>query len=360
MGNQLRFIVHTLSFLLSSTLAFGQEIPKATKSRISFLPVPTIGYSPETKTYIGAVCQLGFKTRNDSTTRISSSKVELQFTQNKQVVSEWNGNIYTPGEKWYITFNFHGSRFPDYWWGIGIHTPESAKELFTSDRCRLEASSLKSIRKNWFVGPMAKMQWLTDISFNDTKTPTRTPDKQYSYIGGAQLLFDSRDNMLNPTKGKYLDIQATVNKNTGQLKSTGMRFFVEGRQFFKIGKTGILANRAAFSKLTTETYFFDLSFLGGDRWLRGYYQGRFRDQGMYVLNTEYRQAVYRRWGFAIGAGAGSVFKNTTDITRNPIKPAINLGLRFLADRTEKINMRVDYAMGLNGQTGFYFAFGEAF
>ena len=81
---------------------------------------------------------------------------------------------------------------------------------------------------------------------------------------------------------------------------------------------------------------------------------------MLVFNSEFRATVYRRWGFALGAASGTVFTQPTDIYKNPFKPAANAGIRFLADRKAHINMRIDYAIGLKGQSGFYFAFGEAF
>jgi hypothetical protein len=68
----------------------------------------------------------------------------------------------------------------------------------------------------------------------------------------------------------------------------------------------------------------------------------------------------KRWGMALGVAAGTVFTQPVDIVKNPFKPAFNAGLRFLADRRENINLRIDYAIGVKGQSGFYFAFGEAF
>jgi hypothetical protein len=36
------------------------------------------------------------------------------------------------------------------------------------------------------------------------------------------------------------------------------------------------------------------------------------------------------------------------------------GLRFLIDRKEQVNLRFDYAIGADGQSGFYIGFGESF
>ena len=81
---------------------------------------------------------------------------------------------------------------------------------------------------------------------------------------------------------------------------------------------------------------------------------------MLVFNGEFRTVLHKRWGATMGVAAGTVFSKPTAIFINPFKPAFNAGLRFVADRRENINLRIDYARGIKGQSGFYFAFGEAF
>jgi hypothetical protein len=37
-----------------------------------------------------------------------------------------------------------------------------------------------------------------------------------------------------------------------------------------------------------------------------------------------------------------------------------MGLRFLVDKQDRTNLRFDYAVGQDGNRGFYFSFGESF
>lgn len=329
---------------------WASNLTDSTKIRI--MPVPTLGYTPETLGYAGAVCQLAFK--SDNTTRLSAVKTELQYTQKRQTILELAGSVFLPAEKWLINFTAHSSRFPDFWWGVGIHTPESNKEGFNSRRNWLELAMLKNAGNNWFIGPLIKHQQRSHIEFNQTAA---TSFMSVSAVG-IQFLQDGRDNMLNPKKGNYLDIQLT--RNSAGNAGTGYRTAMDSRFYKKTRKSNILAGRMAFSHLSANTHFFDLALLGGDRNLRGYYLGRFRDRGMLIFNCELRSAMQKRWGMALGLAAGTVFTQPKDIVKNPFKPAFNTGLRFLADRRENINLRIDYAIGVKGQSGFYFAFGEAF
>lgn len=338
-----------LLFFYFCTVLCGLQADSTRK--FSVLPVPTFGYAPETRGYAGAVVQMAFKTDNNPATRASALKTEFQYTQNKQLIAEMSGTLFAPGEKGILNFTLHRSRFPEYFWGIGINTEESDKILIDNDRTWVDLAGLFQIRKRWFAGPLFRYQKrrLNNIQMIGSA--------EFScYQIGTQLLHDSRNNILNPQMGSFFDLQISNNRS----HQNGVRLLADYRHYFTLNKTSVLALRGAFSWLSSQTYFFDLALLGGDRLLRAYYAGRFRDQGLFVMNLEYRKSFYRRWGMAVGAGAGSVYNKPADAFNNPSKPSVNAGIRFLADRKERINLRIDYALGVNGQRGFYFAFGEAF
>jgi hypothetical protein len=50
--------------------------------KVKVLPVPAFGYSPETKSYIGAVCLFNFNFYQDSFTRSSNAKIEFNYSWN--------------------------------------------------------------------------------------------------------------------------------------------------------------------------------------------------------------------------------------------------------------------------------------
>jgi hypothetical protein len=59
-------------------------------------------------------------------------------------------------------------------------------------------------------------------------------------------------------------------------------------------------------------------------------------------------------------GTSLICDDFSNVTSNSIKPNGGLGLRFLVDKEENTNLRIDYAIGTAGQDGFYISFGESF
>ncbi len=55
-----------------------------------------------------------------------------------------------------------------------------------------------------------------------------------------------------------------------------------------------------------------------------------------------------------------IYKNLDNLTSTNFKPNAGVGLRFLVDKNERTNLRFDYAIGQDGQKGFYISFGESF
>ena len=102
-----------------------------------------------------------------------------------------------------------------------------------------------------------------------------------------------------------------------------------------------------------------LSEVGGGKRMRGYYQGRFRDDNLLLAQTELRLNIFRRWGGVLFASS-AVLGNQKDILRfNDPKFTYGTGIRFTANRRDHLNIRLDYALGKEGGN-FYFTIGEAF
>ena len=103
-----------------------------------------------------------------------------------------------------------------------------------------------------------------------------------------------------------------------------------------------------------------IATLGGSNRMRGYYEGRFRDKQMLVLQSEARLPVYKRFGAVVFGGLGDVGKTIGDFSLADLKYSYGGGLRFAVNKTEKLNIRIDYGITGNGSSGLYFQLGEAF
>ena len=98
--------------------ASGQDSIK----RVKILPVPTIGYSPETSTYLGAVTLFTLNMFKDSLTRTSNAKFEFNYTWNKQLILDTEWNYFFKEEKWFTKGKLQYSDYPDFYYGVGSKT----------------------------------------------------------------------------------------------------------------------------------------------------------------------------------------------------------------------------------------------
>jgi hypothetical protein len=93
--------------------------------------------------------------------------------------------------------------------------------------------------------------------------------------------------------------------------------------------------------------------------MRGYFKGRYRDEHYFATQVEYRQYFWWRLGFVAFVGAGDVVPEITSLQIRKLKPSYGFGLRFLFDKEQKINLRMDIGFGRN-TNGVYFGIEEAF
>jgi hypothetical protein len=105
--------------------------------------------------------------------------------------------------------------------------------------------------------------------------------------------------------------------------------------------------------------FRQMGTLGSENYMRGYYNGRFRDNHMVAMQGEFRFKIWGPLGATLFGGAGNVGHDFNDLNYN-IKPNYGFGLRGLVLRKEKINARMDIGFGEKGINGFYFTLFEAF
>lgn len=340
------------SMLLFS--AFNLKAADTTKhKRIKVLPVPAFGYSPETKTYVGAVALFTIDLYNDSATRTSNFKLEFNYTWNKQVIAEAGWNYFFREEQWFTKGLLHYSKFPDRYYGTGSDTKQVDELLYSSNRFIGDVHVLKKIARHLFTGPGVKV-----ISFSNV-----TPSAQYPELAnntstsiGYSAVYDSRSNILNPKSGWYLNI----NPSYTFYQQEYTKLIADARYYTTWKDRYTFATRFYNEYNFGNPPFFDYAQIGGDALVRGYYKGRFRDKKITTLQTELRGILIWRTGLAVFGGLTSLYDNISDAQLAAIKYNYGAGIRFLIDRKEDINLRLDYALGTDGNSGFYISFGSSF
>lgn len=336
-----------LSFLCS--LSRGQDSLK----KVKILPVPTIGYSPETKTYVGAVSLFTLDLYHDKSTRISNAKLEFNYTWNKQLIFETEWNYFFKQEKWFTKGRINYSDYPDFYYGIGSNTPLGNELLYNSRRVIFEMNMLKNIGNKLFIGPYVRYINYFDLS-SEGNLPF--PELQPNSTSGAglTLLSDTRNNLLTPAKGFYFNFSAGYNFSTADY----WKISIDTRYYKTWAEKLTWANRLYGEFNLGLPPFYDLAFLGGDKFVRGYNYGRYRDKNLTTWQTELRLPVFWRIGLATFGGVSNLYHDK--FQANDLKCNYGMGLRFLVDKHDKTNLRLDYALGNDQNSGFYISFGESF
>jgi outer membrane protein assembly factor BamA len=350
----LRFIY---IFWAIGVLSFSVKADDSTKiKRVKILPVPAFGYSPETRTYVGAVVLFTFNLYKDTLTRTSNAKVEFNYTWNKQMILEAEWNYFLKEEKWFTRGKLHYSKFPDLYYGIGSATPDSNKLGFNSDRIVAEMGLLKKVGDRLFSGGFVKYIDYKNVSY--TSDAVLYPELvNASTIGvGYTILSDKRNSLLTPTKGSYVNFNISYNA----AKKSYVKLFLDVRGYKTWNNKYTLAGRFVHDVNIGEPPFYDYAFLGGDRFVRGYYFGRYRDKVLSSIQAEFRAHIVWRIGLAAFGGLSSIYPEAYEIQTKNAKYNYGLGLRFLMDKKDRTNLRLDYAIGQDGNDGFYVSFGESF
>ena len=169
---------------------------------------------------------------------------------------------------------------------------------------------------------------------------------------------DSRDNNQFPRSGWKIDGAAKLyRESVGSDFDAGV-YKLNFNHYRPMREHDTLATRLIVKSTDGDTPFFLLSTFGGSTDLRGYPSGRYRDQKMYALQTEYRWHFSDRWIFTGFAGFGEVAEKFKDFG-DDFLPAIGVGVRFVLSKKHKVSLSSDIAVGNDG-VEFYFGVGEAF
>lgn len=344
-----------LGFLFLLFFIFSSAAQDSTRNKkVKILPVPAFGYAPETDTYVGAVSLFTLDLYQDDLTRTSNAKVEFNYTWRKQVIVEAQWNYFFREEKYYTQGIIHWSKYPDFYYGIGPETPASNELLYESKRFDIDFEVLKNLGNKVFSG--FGVRYLD--YFNVTTAPEANPFPElrdaYTYGFKYVILQDTRNNLLNSTSGHYYDLEIGYNFSDDNYTHV----VIDLRKYHTFNDKWTVAGRFYNSLNFGNPPFYDYSFLGGDKFVRGYFYGRFRDQHLSTFQLETRAILFWRVGLAAFGGASAVYPNLNDGLN--VKPNYGLGLRFVMDRKENVNLRFDYAVGADGETGFYVVFGESF
>ena len=333
------------------------------------ITAPILSYSPETSLGFGVGAKYLFKFKGSGEeTRTSNMPVSLLYTLNNQFFVFSGFEIFTNQEKWVISGNIIFQNYPRLYYGIGQNSPETNEEIYDNYQFLFEPILLKqAFTRYLFLGGGLRYNkiYKTKIESNKLLATNQPSGFDGSTSVGFELaaLYDSRDNILNASKGWYLELTkgfyGTALGGTHQFELT--RFDL--RHYLKISQKNddVLAFQAIGHFANGDTPLSELALFGSEEMMRGYIEGRFIEENLLAAQVEYRKTFKdSRFGMVAFLGAGDVFNKSKDLSLNDIKLNYGVGLRFMLDKKEKLNIRFDYGMGSETDGNFYVNIAEAY
>lgn len=354
----------TSSWLNRVIARFTHDDRPAEKPR--FLVYPTLGYSPETSWEFGAAGSILFHAKNNPDRNRLSEITIFGFGTVRAQYGLWIDNaVYTDCDQWIILGRMRFQRFPLLYYGIGPEAPAEAPTVVNGTYFLLRQRAFRRVARNWFLGPEIDVQSLTRVDFGGEHLTRSLPEGAQGSTNfgiGLGTVYDSRPNMLNTRNGWFAEL-SWLHYDRAWGSDYGFNlYFSEVRRYKSMGRGQVLALQALGSIVQGNAPFNQLSLMGNESLMRGYYTGRYRDRHYYAAQAEYRflpLPFSEYFGAAAFLGVGAVAPTFSAISWRNVRWAGGVGLRYLIFPKKDIFVRLDVGFTREGPA-FYLFTGEAF
>lgn len=334
---------------------------------MQWLFLPAVYYTPETRWAFGGAVINTFRFRGEPLdSRPSQFQVAGAYTQNRQVLLYVPYRLYKGNEKYLLYGELGYYRYNYFFYGVGNDNPPDFSELYDVTFPRVRINAMRLLRRDLYLG--LQYAWdgfeVSGLDPNGQLIAGDIPGFDGGAVSGFGLVlnYDTRDNLFWPMRGWFVEGLAYFNERFLGSAFRYSRYTLNAARYFRMPwkpVDHVLATNVLLDFATGEPPFYQMPMLGGPKRMRGYYEGRFRDRNMLLLQAEYRAPLFWRVGAVAFLNYGLVARHLRTFGLNNSRWTYGGGLRFLLDKQNKINIRVDYGYGRGGG-GFYLTVAEAF
>ena len=362
----LRRVLATLVLLLgcigslSSAVAQEASAPDSAEAEASWFILPNVYYTPETSVAGGVAGGYFFRMAPGS--RPSSVQGAVTVTARRQLLLSLRPEVFTARDRWHAAGEVFVQDYPDVFYGIGEGTPDALEEEFTARRINVLAMVERTMWRHLRLGLRYRfrVEQIADVAEDGLLATAEIPGRDESWLSGAGVtaVWDARDNLFYPRGGSYVEAYAIG--HAAALGSTfGFgRFVIDARRYVPLVGRHLLALQGYGEAVAGTAPFTALPILGGTELMRGYREGRFRDDVLALVQSEYRFPIWWRIRGALFASVGDVASRVDAFQTSEVEVAAGAGLRIRIS-PEDLNIRIDYAIGREGGA-LYFTLQEAF
>ena len=336
--------------------------PKPDK-KIDFGIIGGPHYASDTGLGLGLVASALYSTdRSDSTLEKSNASLYSDMTTKGFLMIGIRGNNIFPKKRYRLDYRLYVYTFPSYLWGFSYPQSDNDDNKSKYSRTKFEVMTrfLIPINRYSYLGPIARYQYVHAYKLKDQAPQLLEglPKTVSDFGVGVSYTFDSRDFMLNASRGWFMQLDLTTNPTFLGNNDTYWSAELQLATYRKAWRGAIIAGELHTRQSTGQVPWPMLADVGSSNRMRGYYEGRYRDKHKMETQIELRQHVWKRNGIVVWVGAGTVFPKFSEMRISHVLPNYGLGYRW--EFKKNVNVRLDYGFGKAGQSGFIFNINEAF
>ena len=368
-----------IGIVLHLTHIHMKKQPKVEGRRVYYSIIPLGTSVPGGGEALITATNAAFELGDPKTTFLSN----VTFSPSTNLKGEWNvpfhSNIWSPENRWNFGGDYRLTYFPQYTWGLGGNTAPSNKVLVRYTYIRFYQYALRRITNKpyLFAGIGYSLDYHINIhpdvdtvdlaKFTGYRYGTANHSNSFSSGLTLNLLYDTRNNSLNPLPGWYYNVVLRINPKFLGSDDYWYSMYFDARKYISFDpfKWNVLAfwsylwrngrgSNAPYLDLPAITW--DANQRSG----RGFYPSRYTGRTLWDLEAEYRRSITsdQLLGFVVFANMNSVTEPRTSNFAY-LHAAAGAGLRIKFNKHSGTNFGMDFAAS-KGYWALYFSLGEAF
>lgn len=346
--------------LLAQAVQDSLDVEKPQKSlKLSALPV--VFYLPETKFGFGAAGIATYKHPNYKGIKPSQVQFATVYTLRKQLL------IFAPFELYFKEDKLRWSGEIGYfkyfynYFGQGIQSNREDVEVYNANFPKLASSVSYAITSKIYIGGQVHLENFKTFNIIPSSLVGAAFGSGGGFIStlGVDVLYDARDHIILPTKGFFLNVKTESSGHYTGGSYSYHKLELDARHFYSFVDNNTIGINFYLGLSTGSIPFNQQYYYSNAIKLRGFDDRRFQDNNMILLQSEYRFPIYKRFTGVAFWGIGSLSQTTRSLLSNRFVQTGGGGLRFLLNKRDKVNLRLDYAFTGEG-SNFYLTVKEAF
>lgn len=220
----------------------------------------------------------------------------------------------------------------------------------------LAAKLARRLKGKWYGGVLTRLVDASQSIETDTSTLDFNAGSDARAMGlGGYVEYDSRDNPLNSSSGRYFKLNTLFNDEAIGSNTTYQSYSAAFRSYHAVTDSLVLAWEIQGCQRSGTAPLWDSCTVK----LRGFAATDYLSKASASSQVEGRWQLSDRWGVVGFAGAGYVGNSFNGIREREAIPSYGVGLRFMVLKNKRINLRLDYARSTESDA-IHVSVGEAF